>query len=370
MAVEDGQHTIIRTFLPIRILKIDGCPQLVRKIPFVFHKVADEVLSVWPLGGAWLCFHIWERYLFSEDKTFLQRMFPVLRGSVLFLVDFLIEDESGKHLITCPSLSPENTFLDHNNNKGVLCEGSTIDIQIIDAIFEAFIGSVSALGVPDELLDTVKEKRARLPPMSIGSFGQLQEWQKDYNEHEPGHRHTSHLWGLHPGNSITKSKTPQLATAAEVVLRRRAANGGGHTGWSRAWLINLHARLGDSEGCLEHIHKLLKDSTLPNLLDNHPPFQIDGNFGGSAGIIEMLIQSHEGYIQLHPACPKSWKEGSLSGVRARGGFEVDFEWSDGKIKEPVSIRSLLGKAGKVVFPGGSTVEFDGPGIHYLYSQGQ
>lgn len=337
---------------------------------FFFRKLLMKVLSVWPLGGAWLCFHIWERYLFNEDKSFLVKMFPVLRGCILFLVDFLIEDSSGKYLVTCPSLSPENTFLDVNDKKGVLCEGSTIDIQIIDAIFAAFIKSLTALQIQDELSEIVKEKRARLPPMTIGSFGQLQEWQQDFKEHEPGHRHTSHLWGLHPGNSITKSKTPELAKAAEIVLQRRAANGGGHTGWSRAWLINLHARLGDSEGCLEHIHRLLKDSTLPNMLDNHPPFQIDGNFGGAAGIIEMLIQSHEGNIQLLPACPKSWKEGSLTGVRARGGFEVDFEWSDGKIKEPVSVRSILGNAGRVVFPGGLIVDFEGPGVHFLYSQGQ
>ena len=169
-------------------------------------------------------------------------MFPILRGAVEFLVDFLVEDSSGKYLVTNPSLSPENTFLTETGAKGILCEGSTIDIQIIDAIFGAFIKSVSELGISDELLEEVQKSRARLPPMQIGSFGQLQEWQQDYTEHEPGHRHTSHLWGLYPGNSITPKETAHLAAASQVVLQRRADNGGGHTGWSRAWLINLHAR--------------------------------------------------------------------------------------------------------------------------------
>jgi hypothetical protein len=169
-------------------------------------------------------------------------MFPILRGCVEFLLDFIIEDSSGKHLVTNPSLSPENTFLTESGSKGVLCEGSTIDIQIIDAIFRAFIESVSALRISDDLLSEVRKSRARLPPMKIGAFGQLQEWQQDYAEYEPGHRHTSHLWGLYPGNSITPQEAPDLAAASEVVLRRRAENGGGHTGWSRAWLINLHAR--------------------------------------------------------------------------------------------------------------------------------
>lgn len=294
-------------------------------------------------------------------------MYPILRGSVEFLVDFLVKDSTGKYLVTNPSLSPENTFLTESDTQGVLCEGSTIDIQIIRAVFSAFIDVVGELEISDDILSTVKASRDRLPPMSIGSFGQLQEWQKDYKEHEPGHRHTSHLWALHPGNEISLTKTPALAAASAVVLRRRAEHGGGHTGWSRAWLINLHARLGDAEGCLEHIRRLLKDSTLPNMLDNHPPFQIDGNFGGCAGIIEMLIQSHDGYIQLFPARPTEWSSGHLKGVRARRGFEIDFEWENGIIKEPVIVNSLSGKDGILQFPGGKRVNLSGAGVHSIYS---
>ncbi|KAG4431025.1 hypothetical protein IFR05_013483 [Cadophora sp. M221] len=323
--------------------------------------------TVWPLSGAWLCYHIWEHYQFNGDTKFLERMYPVLRGAVEFLVDFLVEDSTGRYLITNPSLSPENTFLSETNDQGVLCEGSTIDVQIIHAVFSAFIDAVSELKLLDDLLTTVVASRERLPPMSIGSFGQLQEWQKDYKEHEPGHRHTSHLWALHPGNAISLTKTPSLAAASAVVLRRRAEHGGGHTGWSRAWLINLHARLGDAEGCLGHIGRLLKDSTLPNMLDNHPPFQIDGNFGGCAGIIEMLIQSHDGFIHLLPACPKEWRNGHLKGVKARGGFEIAFEWEDGAIKEPVAVKSLLGNDGILQLPGGRRVGFKGSGVHYIYS---
>jgi hypothetical protein len=294
-------------------------------------------------------------------------MFPVLKGCVEFLLDFLIEDSQGIYLVTNPSLSPENTFLGDNNTQGVLCEGSTIDMQIIRAIFEAFTASSLALGIEDDFLSRVRESTNRLPPMVIGSFGQLQEWSKDYVEVEPGHRHTSHLWALHPGDAITPVKTPKLAAASVVVLQNRAKHGGGHTGWSRAWLINLHARLGDSEGCLEHIHRLLKDSTLPNMLDDHPPFQIDGNFGGCAGIIEMLIQSHTGCIHLLPSCPKSWSSGSLKGVRARGGFEVDFEWDNGEIKEPVIVRSLAGNKLALKFPNGHISYAEGKGEHSIYS---
>jgi hypothetical protein len=317
------------------------------------------------MSGAWLCCHVWARYIYTGDENFLQRMYPVIRGSVVFLVDYLIEDSTGQKLVTNPSVSPENTYIDKNGNKGVLCEGSTIDLQITHALFSIFLDCVSVLQVPDDLLrDTVQLARGRLPPMQIGSLGQLLEWGEEFTEFEPGHRHISHLWGLHPGNSITPSKTPELAAAAVVTLHRRAENGGGHTGWSRAWLINMHARLGDGEGSAEQIRKLLKDSTMPNMLDSHPPFQIDGNFGGCAGIAEMLIQCHDEYIQILPACPKEWKTGSLRGVRARNGFEFDIEWEDMSLTNVVA-HSKLGKADKVLLPGGKVVEIDGAGDHHI-----
>jgi hypothetical protein len=305
--------------------------------------------SIWPLGGAWLCYHIWDNFRYTGDGNFLRRMFPTLRGCVEFLLDFLIEDANGEYLVTSPSTSPENSFYDGKGRKGVLCEGSTIDIQIIDAILDAFQSCAKSLGLEDALLPAVQATKSRLPPMRISPAGYLQEWASDYAEVEPGHRHTSHLWALHPGNAITPAQTPQLAEACGVVLRRRAEHGGGHTGWSRAWLLNLHARLLEAEECSGHLDLLLSRSTLPNLLDSHPPFQIDGNFGGGAGIIEMLVQCHEpGVIRILPACPKDWT-GSIRGVRARGGFELHFNFENGRVVGRVTIISERGETVLVYF---------------------
>ncbi|EPS29908.1 putative alpha-1,2-L-fucosidase [Penicillium oxalicum 114-2] len=324
--------------------------------------------TIWPLGGAWLSYHIWEHYLFTQDLEFLARMFPILRGSVEFILDFLIKDASGKYLVTNPSVSPENSFFDLNGQKGVLCEGSTVDIQIIDALLRAFESSVEILGSSDPLVPRARDARDQLPPMKISENGYLQEWAIDYGEVEPGHRHTSHLWALYPGNAIHPVRTPDLAQACKTVLARRAENGGGHTGWSRAWLINLHARLLEANEAERHLDLLLSRSTLPNLLDSHPPFQIDGNFGGGAGIIEMLIQSPEpGAIRLLPACPQGWK-GSLRGVRARGGAELAFSWEGGVILSLTIILPAPGRETTIFCPqktGMRSFQVADPGRHIL-----
>ncbi|KAJ5861701.1 Alpha-L-fucosidase [Penicillium soppii] len=320
--------------------------------------------SIWPLGGAWLCYHIWDHFQYTGDDKFLRRMFPTLRGCVEFLLDFLIEDAEGKYLTTSPSVSPENSYYDHVGQTGVLCEGSSIDIQIVSAILSAFESCTMRLDIQDDLVPKVQETMSRLPPMQISDAGYLQEWATDFAEVEPGHRHTSHLWALHPGNAIIPEHTPELAKASGVVLRRRAEHGGGHTGWSRAWLINLHARLLDAEQCNEHLDLLLAKSTLPNLLDSHPPFQIDGNFGGGAGIIEMLVQSHElGVVRILPACPKHWS-GFIRGVRARGGFELQFKWENGYVVDKVKIKSNFGKKLLVVL-NGAQFEITGHGEHTI-----
>ncbi|CAI7669686.1 unnamed protein product [Penicillium viridicatum] len=321
--------------------------------------------SIWPLGGAWLCYHIWDHFQYTCDEGFLRRMFPTLRGCVEFLLDFLVEDANGEYLVTSPSASPENSFYDHKGQKGVLCEGSTIDIQIIDAILGAFQSCAKTLDLDDALLPAVQAIKSRLPPMQISPAGYLQEWATDYAEVEPGHRHTSHLWALHPGNAITPTQTPKLAKACGIVLHRRAEHGGGHTGWSRAWLLNLHARLLEADECSRHLDLLLSRSTLSNLLDSHPPFQIDGNFGGGAGIIEMLVQSHEsGVIRILPACPMDWT-GSIRGVRARGGFELQFNFENGRVVGEVTIISERGET-VVVYFNGLEVEITGGGEHKIH----
>lgn len=321
--------------------------------------------TFWPMGAAWLCTHIWTHYLYTRDRHFLSEYLPVMAEAALFFVDYLTPE--GDYMTTNPSVSPENAYRLPNGETGACCIGATMDHQILRDLFtdcllawhelcdrEVSCGTESEKNesgqeavqqlqqrfaeIPDmpepaEFMAQLEMLLQKLPPTRIDSKGRIMEWMEEYEEVEPGHRHISHLYGLYPSDQITMDGTPELAEAAAETLEGRLAHGGGHTGWSRAWIINHYAKLWDGEKAYKNIVKMLQTSTYPNLFDKHPPFQIDGNFGVCAGIAQMLVQSNGERVVLLPALPKHWQSGRVKGLKIVGGATIDLRWEKGELWE-------------------------------------
>ena len=323
--------------------------------------VHDSVhCGFFPMAGPWMCLNLWEHYEYSNDRKYLEDIYPILKGSCRFVMDYLVEDSQG-YLITNPSNSPENRFYyyDEQGQKqySMFTYGATMDFQILHALLTRTITACSLLDRDEDFAASLEQILSKLPPLRISErYGTICEWIKDYEEQEPGHRHISHLFGLFPGDQINETD-PAIYQAAKNTIARRLSHGGGATGWSRAWIINFYARLKDRENAMEHLRQLMVRSTAENLFDMHPPFQIDGNFGAVSGITEMLLQSHLGtpenrIIELLPALPEQWANGFIKGIKARGNFSFDLDWSCGTLR-CVSVTALCDHTLRLKWPYGT-----------------